>query len=183
MVTFGHCSCRIWYATGYSRFYLVRSHFYATLMTFHPRSHLMFDSLLTTASFIGSSEPKLTNKSQEDLTKLERWADTWAIKYNPSKCSILWVKKPRAKEMASDYQLSFRLSAQGSDTRTSIKYTLLRSQHHWEPGLGGSHLDIVSKANLSLGFLRINLKGCPSKIKEKAYFSIVMSLLEYSCPV
>ena len=33
--------------------YLARSYFYAILMTSHPRSHLMFDSLLTTASFIG----------------------------------------------------------------------------------------------------------------------------------
>ena len=35
--------------------YLARFYFYATLMTSHPRSHLMFDSLLTTASFIGPS--------------------------------------------------------------------------------------------------------------------------------
>ena len=33
--------------------YLARSYFYAILMTSHPRSHLMFDSLLTTVSFIG----------------------------------------------------------------------------------------------------------------------------------
>ena len=144
MVTFGHCSCRIWYATGYSRFYLVRSHFYATLMTSHPRSHLMFDSLLTTASFIGSSEPKLTNKSQEDLTKLERWADTWAIKYNPSKCSILWVKKPRAKEIASGYQLKVVTLGQVSNTPylevsitenldwgDHISILLVRLIYHW----------------------------------------------------
>ena len=33
--------------------YLARFYFYAILLTSHPRSHLMFDSLLTTASFIG----------------------------------------------------------------------------------------------------------------------------------
>ena len=37
----------------------VRSYFYATLMTSHPRSHLMLDSLLTTVSFIGTSELRL----------------------------------------------------------------------------------------------------------------------------
>ena len=28
-------------------------------------------------------------KLQEDLTKLERWADIWGMKFNPSKCSVL----------------------------------------------------------------------------------------------
>ena len=42
---------------------------------------------------------------------------------------------------------------------------------------------IASKANSTLGFLRRNLKGCPSKLEEIAYFSMVQSLLEYSCPV
>ena len=36
-------------------------------------------------------------KLQEDLTKLEHWADTWGMKFNPSKCSVLRVKRPRAK--------------------------------------------------------------------------------------
>ena len=51
-------------------------------------------------------------------------------------------------------------------------------------GGGGAHISkIASKANSTLGFLRRNLKGCPSKLKEIAYFSMVQSLLEYSCPV
>ena len=37
---------------------------------------------------------------------------------------------------------------------------------------------IARKANSTLGFLRRNLKECPSKLKE-----IVRSLLENSCPV
>ena len=37
-------------------------------------------------------------KLQEDLTKLERWADIWGMKFNPSKCSVLRVKRPRAKK-------------------------------------------------------------------------------------
>ena len=86
--------------------YLARSYFYAILMTPHPWSHLMFDSLLTTASFIGPYNLRtIKKKLQEDLTKLERWADIWGMKFNPSKCSVLRVKRPRAKEIASDYQL------------------------------------------------------------------------------
>ena len=33
------------------------------------------------------------------------WADIWGMKFNPSKCSVLRVKRPRAKETTSDYQL------------------------------------------------------------------------------
>ena len=48
----------------------------------------------------------------------------------------------------------------------------------------GDHISkIASKANSTLGFLRRNLKGCPSKLKEIANFSMVRSLLEYSCSV
>ena len=45
-------------------------------------------------------------KLKEDLTKLEHWADIWGMKFNSSKCSVLQVKRPRAKEtISSDYQL------------------------------------------------------------------------------
>ena len=45
----------------------------------------------------------------------------------------------------------------------------------------GDHISkIGSKANSTLGFFRRNLKGCPSKLKEIAYFLMVRSLLEYS---
>ena len=72
---------------------------------------------------------------------------------------------------------------QGTVLGPILKYTLLRSQHQWEPGMGDHISKIASKANSTLGFLRRNLKGYPSKLKEIAYFSMVRSLLEYSCPV
>ena len=39
---------------------------------------------------------------------------------------------------------------------------------------------ITSKANSTLGFFRRNLKACPPKLRETAYFSLVRSALEYS---
>ena len=47
----------------------------------------------------------------------------------------------------------------------------------WNGGITSPKLRVI------LGFLRRNFKGCPSKLKEIAYFSMVRSLLEYSCPV
>ena len=46
------------------------------------------------------------------------------------------------------------------------------------------HIDVItSKANSKLSFLRRSLKGCPEKLRETAYFSLVRSLLEYSAIV
>ena len=59
---------------------------------------------------------------QEDLTKLKRWVDIWGMKFNPSKCSVLQVKRPRAKEIASDDQLQ-------RVTLGKVSSTLLGSQH------------------------------------------------------
>ena len=35
----------------------------------------------------------------------------------------------------------------------------------------------------SILILRLNLKGCPEKLRETAYFSLVRSVLEYSATV
>ena len=42
---------------------------------------------------------------------------------------------------------------------------------------------ITAKAISKLSFLRRNLKGCPEKLRETAYFSLVRSFLEYSATV
>ena len=42
---------------------------------------------------------------------------------------------------------------------------------------------ITSKVNSTLVFLRRNLKACPPKLRETAYFSLVRSSLEYSSAV
>ena len=100
----------------------------------------------------------------------------WGMKFNPSKCSVLWVKRPRAKEIASDYQL--KGVTLGQVTNSPHLGVSISENLEW-----GDHISkIASKANSTLGFLRRNLKGCPSKLKEIAYFSMVRSL-EYSCPV
>ena len=42
---------------------------------------------------------------------------------------------------------------------------------------------IMSKVNSTLSFLRMNLKACPPKLRDTAYFSLVRSSLEYSSAV
>ena len=98
------------------------------------------------------------------------------MKFNPFKCFVLRVKRPRAKEIASDYQL--KGVTLGQVTNSSYLEVSISENLEW-----GDHISkIASKANSTLGFLRRNLKGFPSKVKEIAYFSMVQPLLEYSCP-
>ena len=42
---------------------------------------------------------------------------------------------------------------------------------------------MTNKANSKLLFLRRNLKGCPEKLKQTAYFSLVRSFMEYGVTV
>ena len=42
---------------------------------------------------------------------------------------------------------------------------------------------MTNKANFKLSFLRRNLKGCPEKLKQTAYFSLVCSFMEYGATV
>ena len=42
---------------------------------------------------------------------------------------------------------------------------------------------MTNKANSKLSFLRRNLKGCPEKLKQTAYFSWIHSLIEYGATV
>ena len=86
------------------------------------------------------------------------------MKFNPSKCSVLRVKRPRAKEIASDYQL--KGVTLGQVTNSPYLGVSISENLEW-----GDHITkIASKANSTLGFLRRNLKECPSKFKEIAYF-------------
>ena len=81
------------------------------------------------------------------------------------------MKRPRAKEMASDYQLKGVTLGKASSTPylgVSISENL-----EW-----GDHIYIQNceLGEFHTGFLEEKFKGI-------AYFSMVQSLLEYSCPV
>ena len=46
------------------------------------------------------------------------------------------------------------------------------------------HISTKTKnANSKLSFLCLNLKGCPEKLKQTAYFSLILSFMEYGATV
>ena len=42
---------------------------------------------------------------------------------------------------------------------------------------------MTNKANSKLSFLRLNLKGCPEKLKQTVYFSLIRSFMENGATV
>ena len=112
---------------------------------------------------------------QRDLSALQDWADRWGMCFNPSKCSVLRVSRPKFKNLEFEYTLKGETLANVSSTpylSVCFSETL-----EWE-----AHINkITSKANSTLGFLRRNLKACPPKLRETAYFSLVS--IEYSSAV
>ena len=110
---------------------------------------------------------------QKDLFALERWGDTWGMRFNASKCLIMQLHRTRTP-LQHYYtpcnQVLFCVDAKYFGVSISSKLS-------WS-----SHISsISSRANVSLGFLRWNLKRCPHKLMETAYFALVHSVLDYAC--
>ena len=81
----------------------------------------------------------------------------------------------------SNLEFQYTLKGETLENVSSTPYlgVCLSETLEWE-----AHINkITSKANSTLGFLRRNLKACPPKLRETAYFSLVRSSLEYSSAV
>ena len=110
---------------------------------------------------------------QRDLSALELWDDTWGMCFNATKCNIM------------------RISRTCNPLTRIVQPRVVRgwySQISWHQPVLQAQLvphvsSVVSKANSTLGFLRRNLRKCPSKLKETAYLSLVLSTLEYAATV
>ena len=112
-------------------------------------------------------------KLQEDLKKLEEWADRWGMRFNAGKCYTL---QTRAKS-------SFMYSLSGIFLKQVQETTYLginiSNNLKWN-----SHIcNITRKAGQTLGFLRRNLQNCPKECRRLAYIALVRSKLEYASSV
>ncbi len=115
-------------------------------------------------------------KLQEDLEKMQKWAEAWDMRFNAKKCYVL--------------------SAKRSGTRSTFRYTLcgqVLKTVPTNPYLGvelssdltfKAHIQkICAKSSRTLGFLCRNLRGCPQELRELAYNSMCRSTLEYASQI
>ena len=110
---------------------------------------------------------------QPDLSALELWGDTWGMRFNATKCNIMRISRSR-NPLTLMYSLCNHVLSE-VDTAKYLGINL-SSAVSWSPHVSS----VVSKANSTLGFLRRNLRKCPSKLKETANLSLVGSTLEYA---
>ena len=98
------------------------------------------------------------------------------MRFNTDKCHNLTVSAS-AQSMSKLYKIDGRF-LQHVDTATYLGIIIHRTLEF------SDHItEAVSKANKKLGFLKRNLKGCPSGLKEMAYISRICSGLEYGAAI
>jgi hypothetical protein len=109
---------------------------------------------------------------QQDLTELGKWADEWGMRFNAQKCYVLRICR-KSNPSGWFYSMGDHILQQVKDS--AYLGVNISEDLKWEPHIS----KITAKAQRSLGFIRRNLKHCPEKLRELAYFTLVRSLLDY----
>ena len=113
---------------------------------------------------------------QNDLDSLQRWGDAWGMRFNAKKCHIM-----RISRSSSPFTRFYSLCNTVLSEVSCAKYLGINISNDLQ---WSAHItSISSRANSSLGYIRRNLRGCPSKLRELAYISMVRSALEYGATV
>ena len=113
---------------------------------------------------------------QKYLNWLENWGNTLGMRFNAAKCNIMRVSRTRDPKL-----FNYSLTGQVLEEVMDAKYLGVTLSNDLECS---KHIAIMTnKANSKLSFLRRNLKGCPEKLKQTAYFSLVRSFMEYGATV
>ena len=88
----------------------------------------------------------------------------------------MWVSRSR-KPLQHFYSLGSEILQEVSDA----KYLGIQIDNKLD---WNKHISTVAARGQSkLAFLNRNLKGCPKKLRDTAYISLIRSALEYSCSV
>ena len=113
------------------------------------------------------------NILQQDLFLLEKWAGTWLMQFNSSKCVVLTVSKK-----LSPLTVSYKFCNDTLTHVTEAKYLGLTLDQHLS---FNKHIDIIcKKANASLSFIRCNTYFCSRSVKLDAYKTYVLPIMEYA---
>ena len=116
------------------------------------------------------------NKLQSDLNAAAQWESDWLMAFHPDKCTKLTISHKK-----HTFNHNYILHNHTLESVSSAKYlgVTLQSNLKWN-----LHYDnIISNANKSLGFLKRNLRVSNTDIKSRAYQTLVLPKLEYSCSV
>ena len=87
-----------------------------------------------------------TNRLQEDLNKLSEWANTWQLKFNVSKCTVICCT--RCLTPFTHVYILNNCTLNVSDQHTYLG-VIIHKLLSWSPHIS----DIVTKASITLNFI------------------------------
>ena len=113
---------------------------------------------------------------QKDLNLLENWGNTWGMRFTAANCNIMRVSRTRDPKL-----FNHSLTGQVPEEVMDAKYlgVTLGNDLEWSKYIA----TMTYKTNPKLSFLRRNLKGCPEKLKQTTYLSLIRSFMEYGATV
>jgi hypothetical protein len=110
---------------------------------------------------------------QKDLIQLDKWAASWQMSFNVSKCTAMTITNKTKPLQSTYYMNNIPLSIVTSQEYLGITIT---SNLKWS-----DHINKIAKASSSkLGLLRRTLHACSKDVKETAYKALVRPKLEYA---
>ena len=110
---------------------------------------------------------------QQDLNMLQKWADTWLMTFNPTKCEFIRVSHKKHPRICEYYIQDHPIKAV-----TYAKYLGVTIDEHLS---FNEHVNrIAHKANTVKAFLQRNIKSCPLQVKENCYRMMVRPIMEYA---
>ncbi|XP_052818036.1 uncharacterized protein LOC128244061 [Mya arenaria] len=109
---------------------------------------------------------------KEYLAALEQWEEKWQMSFNPTKCTIIRIA-PRCRKIIDTKYSHHCHTLEVVDAIKYLGVTITESLT-WENKI----VNIPSKANRTLGFLRRNLRECTPPVKEASYMAMVRPSLE-----
>ena len=144
---------------------------------------------------------------QQDLFRLQEWADKWLMNFNVKKCKTLRITRRTKSKIDHTYLMSTPSTPSQGTIVTDHVHNLAKEVLHVKPPnknyspleeitsdryLGvildnklnfNEHVDtITKKATNLLNLCRRNLHMCPQNLKETAYKSLIRPHLEYASP-
>lgn len=115
---------------------------------------------------------------QQDLNKLQEWANKWQLKFHPKKCTILRVGTghPEYKYYMMDGDTQVELSMTDCEKDLGVYVDdELKFEYHIET--------VVKKANQMTGLLWRTFEYMDATMFNTLYKSMIRSHLEYAAPV
>ena len=111
---------------------------------------------------------------QRDLDALMDWGSTSGMKFNAKKCNIMRVSR-FCKLRQHFYSLGNEILQEVSDA----KYLGIQidNKRDWNKHIS----TVAARGQSKLAFRNRNLKGCPKKLRDTAYISLIRPALVYSC--